>query len=57
MITLNWIFTNGHKWHKAFESVQMAENYVYLCGMITNFSIDRVWIETESGEEWIKEKC
>ena len=55
--SLKWIFTNGHDWAESFKSYDDAINYVYLCDMIKNGSIDRVYIESINGIEWIKEKA
>ncbi len=57
MIQLNWIFTNGHKWHKEFCSESEALNYVYICGFLSNLFIDRVFLVSNDGETWIKEKA
>jgi hypothetical protein len=56
MVTLHWIFTNGHRWHKQFDNVEAAENGAYLMGLISAPSIDRSWIETDNGDIWLKEK-
>ena len=55
--SLKWIFTNGHAWSNQFESYDDAINYIYLCDMIKNGSIDRVYIESTNEIEWIKEKA
>lgn len=56
MVTLHWIFTNKHAWFKTFETVELAEQHVELCGLYTNWAVDRVYIETVDGELWLKEK-
>ena len=56
MIQLHWIFTNGHKWHKEFCSENEALNHVYICGFLLNPFIDRVFLVSNNGETWIKEK-
>lgn len=56
MIVLNWIFTNGHRWHKKFETTEAAEAYAHQCGLITGLHVERVWINTTETEIWIKEK-
>ena len=57
MIELHWIFINGHKWFKKFESENDALNYVYICGFLSNPFIDRVFLVSNDGETWIKEKA
>lgn len=57
MIQLHWIFTNGHKWHKEFYSETEALNHVYTCGFLLNPFIDRVFLVSNDGETWIKEKA
>lgn len=56
MITLYWIFSNGHKWHKTFSDIETAEKHAEICGFFSNPYIDRAWIETETAEIWLKEK-
>jgi hypothetical protein len=56
MITLNWIFDNNHAWAKNFDSVDNAINYVEFCGMYSHYAIDRVWIDTNNEQIWLKEK-
>ena len=57
MITLHWIFTNGHAWFKTCDSVEHAENHAELCGLHKNRAVDRVYIETENCDIWLKEKA
>lgn len=56
MVTLHWVFTNGHRWFKNFDTVESAENGAYSLGLFSAPSIDRAWIEAENGEIWLKEK-
>lgn len=56
MIVLNWLFTNGHLWSNNFQSIDEAENYIYKCDLINNWSISKVWIDTPTEQLWIKEK-
>jgi len=57
MTTLHWIFTNGHRWHKVFDTAEAAEAYAHACGLIVGPHVDRVYIETNTaGEIWLREK-
>ena len=56
MIVLNWCFDNGHMWTKDFNSVDNAINYVEVCGMYSHRGIDKVWIDTDNEQVWLKEK-
>jgi len=53
---LHWIFTNGHRWHKRFNTAEAAEAAAHDMGLIVAPSIDRVWIETGAGDIWLREK-
>lgn len=55
-MTLHWIFSNGHKWHKQFEAAEAAEAYAHACGLITGPHVDRVWIDTGAADIWLREK-
>lgn len=57
MIVLHWIFTNGHRWHKEFETVEKAETAAETMGLFAAPSIERAWIETPNNEIWLKEKA
>jgi len=57
MIILNWIFNNEHAWAKNFDSVNDAINYVEHCGMYSHYGINRVWIDTNNEQIWLKEKA
>jgi hypothetical protein len=56
MIVLHWIFTNGHRWHKQFDTVDAAKAAAHAMGLIVAPSVDRVFIETETAEIWLREK-
>ena len=56
MIELNWIFCNGHKWKKEFSSIEEAEKQAYLLDLINGSHIDRVWIDTDTEQIWLREK-
>lgn len=56
MFVLYWIFTNGHKYQKEFESTKEAEAYAHLCDMFRSPVIDRVWIESADAAVWLREK-
>jgi hypothetical protein len=56
MVELHWIFTNGHAWFKTCDNVEHAEYHAELCGLYKNHNVDRVFIETENGQIWLKEK-
>lgn len=57
MITLNWIFTNEHKYSKLFDSVDDAISFVEHVNMYSNYQIDRVWIDKDNEQIWLKEKA
>ena len=56
MVVLNWRFSNDHAWSKNFDTVDNAINYVEVCGMYSTRTIDRVWIDADDGQVWLKEK-
>ena len=55
-MTLHWIFTNGHRWHKVFDTAEAAEAYAHACGLIVGPHVDRVYIETNTADIWLREK-
>ena len=57
MIILNWIFDNNHAWAKNFDSVDNAIKYVEFCGMYSHYAINKVWIDTNNEQIWLKEKA
>ena len=56
MATLHWVFTNGHKWHKQFDNVALAETYAHQCGVFADPNVARAWIDTDTEQIWLKEK-
>lgn len=56
MIVLHWIFINGHRWHKQFNTIDAATNYAHACGLIVGPHVDRVWLETGEHDIWLREK-
>lgn len=56
MVELHWIFTNGHAWFKTCDNVEHAEQHAELCGLYKNGAVERVFIQTDDGEIWLKEK-
>lgn len=57
MIILHWLFNNNHLWTKNFDSVDSAINYVEFCGMYSDHGINRVWIDANDQQIWLKEKA
>jgi hypothetical protein len=57
MTILNWVFNNEHAWSKNFNSVEDAVNYVEHCGMYSHYGINKVWIDTNNEQIWLKEKA
>jgi hypothetical protein len=57
MTTLHWIFTNGHRWYKQFDTVEAAQAGAHQLGLYEAPSVDRAWIETDSEDIWLKEKA
>jgi hypothetical protein len=59
MSTLHWVFSNGHKWHKDFGTMQEAEDYAHTMGLFADPRIVRAWIDVDSGKGtvWLKEKA
>lgn len=56
MVTLHWIFINGHCWFKECDTVEHAEQYAEICGLYKNLAVERVFIKTNDSEIWLKEK-
>jgi len=55
--SLHWIFTNKHEWVLEFDSYEKAEKHFYLCDMLKNNNIERVYVVNGSGcSTWLKEK-
>ena len=56
MITLNWIFTNGLRMSRQFDTMAGAEDYIYDNHLIGSGTVDRVWVDAPYETFWIKEK-
>jgi len=56
MIRLNWIFCNGSRWFQDFKTENDAIDYAHKCDLLRALTVDRVWIEANDNQIWLREK-
>jgi len=56
MFRLNWMFCNGSNWFQSFDTEEEAIDYVHRCDLLRAHTVERVWVSSDKGEVWLREK-
>ena len=54
MITLHWIFRNGHSWCNEYPTSEEAKKAAEYLGLLIDRNVEKTWIEQNGSIHWLK---
>lgn len=54
MITLHWVFRNGHSWRNDYPTAEETTQAVQYLGLLSDPNVKQVWTEQNGLINWIK---